>query len=181
MRIIGGQYRGKKLFSPTSDKVRPTSDKARESLFNILSSGLEQPWNQYCLLDVFSGSGAIGLEALSRGAATVTLIDADPAAAARNAKLFSAEQMRLKLLKADACNLPAADKAYDIVFLDAPYNLGLSEKALASLKQQKWLKNGSLIIVETAKEENLPLSREFLLTDTRCYGIAKFTFLRFRP
>lgn len=179
MRIIGGQYRGKKLFSPVSDKVRPTSDKARESLFNILSAQLEYPWSKYCLLDVFSGSGAIGLEALSRGAAAVTLIDIDTATAARNAKLFAAAPLQLKLLKADATKLPPADRTYDIVFLDAPYHLGLSENALISLKQQKWLKNNGLVIVETAKDEDLPLPPGFLPTDTRCYGIAKFTFLRF--
>jgi len=71
MRIIAGNYRGKKLFSPESDKVRPTADRAREALFNILHSSLEKDWSAYKLLDVFAGTGAFALEALSRGAAAV--------------------------------------------------------------------------------------------------------------
>lgn len=77
MRIIAGNYRGKKLFSPESDKVRPTADRAREALFNILHSSLEKDWSAYKLLDVFAGTGAFALEALSRGAAAVALIDKD--------------------------------------------------------------------------------------------------------
>ena len=88
MRIIAGHYRGKKLFSPESDKVRPTADRAREALFNILNSSLEKDWGSYKLLDVFAGTGAFGLEALSRGAAEVGLIDADTRSLMKNTALF---------------------------------------------------------------------------------------------
>lgn len=178
MRIIGGIYRGKKLLSPLSEKVRPTSDQAREAVFNILFSKLEKPWADYALLDLFAGSGAFALEAISRGARNATLIDADTASAARNISLFPNEKSKLKLIKADAINLPAADAAYDIIFLDAPYRMGLSERALLSLLRQGWTRPGTILVAETAKDEDLPLPPQFELIDCRTYGIAKFTFMR---
>lgn len=180
MRIIGGIYRGKKLFSPLSDKIRPTADKARESVFNILFSKLEKPWSQIKLADIFCGTGAFGLEAISRGAAKVTLVDLDTATAAKNAALFPNEKSKISLIKADAANLPSTPAAFDVIFLDAPYHLGLSEKALLSVIDKKWLASDGICIVETAADEKLNIPEKMLLTDTRRYGIAQFLFLRFK-
>ena len=120
MRIIGGLYRGKKLYSPLSENVRPTADKARESVFNILFSKLKKPWNVVNLADIFAGTGAFAFEALSRGAKSVTLVDIDISSASKNALLFSNEKSKITLLKANAARLPTVKSAFDIIFLDAP-------------------------------------------------------------
>lgn len=120
MRIIGGLYRGKKLLSPRSANIRPTADQAREAVFNILSSRLDKPWNELSMADVFTGSGAFALEAVSRGVRDATLVDLDLTDAARNAALFPAEKGKIRLLKADAARLPAAPTPFDLIFLDAP-------------------------------------------------------------
>lgn len=180
MRIIGGTYRGKKLLSPLSDKVRPTADKARESVFNILFSKLSKPWNDIRLADIFTGSGAFGLEAMSRGAKSVTLVDLDTTAANKNAALFPNEKNKINILRANAANLPKANTAFDIIFMDAPYHQGLSEKALQQVLAQKWLAQGGLCIVETAEDEELTIPDELSLEDNRRYGIAHFHFLKLK-
>ncbi len=210
MRIIAGKYRGKKLFSPKDESIRPTADRARESVFNIVKNRmvgltphpnplpqgerekkilplpqgerekkilpLPQGEREIRALDVFAGSGAFGLEALSRGAFEVCLIDKDVELARKNAALFVAEKDKIKVLKADACKLPKASEQYDLVFMDAPYNQGLSEKALLSMAEQGWLADGALVIVETEKNEVLELT-DWRVVDERTYGIAKFWFL----
>lgn len=177
MRIIGGLYRGKKLLSPRSGNIRPTADKAREAVFNILYSKLSRPWEELTLADIFAGSGAFALEALSRGAKQVTMVDIDLTDAARNAALFAGEKHKIRLFKADATGLPAALGQFDIVFLDAPYNKGLSEKALLSLLRQNWLAPDSLVVVELERNEKIALPEELTPIDERAYGIARFLFL----
>ena len=175
MRIIAGQYRGKKLFTPSSDSVRPTSDRARESVFNIIRAHLNE---EVKLLDVFAGTGAFGLEALSRGVKKVVLVDLDVTLAKKNAALFSKEAGKVDVIKADATKLPSAREKFDIVFMDAPYKKGLSEKAIESLIQNGWLKENALLIVEMEKKENIETTLEVI--DERIYGVAKFLFLRFK-
>jgi len=180
MRIIAGTYRGKKLFSPLNEGVRPTSDRARESVFNILNSRLEQPWSAYRLLDVFSGTGAFALEAISRGVAAAALVDLNPATMRKNVSLFPQEQHKIKIITADAAKLPPAREKYNLLFADAPYRRGLSEAALISAATRGWLEDGAICIVETEKNEPLPLPAGFELTDERIYGLAKISFLRYR-
>lgn len=177
MRIIGGLYRGKKLLSPRSANVRPTADQAREAVFNILFSRLGKPWNELSAADVFAGSGAFALEAVSRGVRSVTLVDLDLTDAARNVALFPAEKNKIRLLKADAARLPTVPAPFDLLFLDAPYHLGLSEKALASLLKQNWIGPDSLCVVERARDEKLTLPDGLEAVDERIYGIARFLFL----
>ena len=179
MRIIGGQYRGKKLFSPDSDKVRPTSDRAREALFNILNSQLENPWSEYTLLDVFAGTGAFALEAVSRGAKQVCLIDIDTKSLAKNVALFPTEQNKITVTCADVNHLSPADKQYDILFMDAPYNKGLSEIALTALHRQKWLKEGALCLIEVEKNEKIAVPSCYKIKNERKYGLAKVIFLKY--
>ena len=177
MRIIGGKYRGKKLFSPVSDNVRPTSDKAREALFNILRSRLGQNFTQLKLIDVFSGSGAFGLEALSQGFAKVALVDIDTYDLQKNVKLFEGEKAKIEVIKADATKaLPIGEK-FDVLFMDAPYNKGLSEKALLNVKAN--LNNGALCVVELEKNEECEFPKNYHILDERRYGIAKMIIAEF--
>ncbi len=178
MRIIGGLYRGKKLLSPRSVHIRPTSDQAREAVFNILYGKLSQPWDQLRIADIFTGSGAFALEAVSRGVRHATMADLDLTDAARNVALFAAEKNKIRLLKADAARLPAADAPFDLIFLDAPYHKGLSEKALASLLRQNWLAEDALCVVELACDETFAVPAGLQTIDDRCYGISRFVFLR---
>lgn len=179
MRIIAGKYRGKKLCPPQSLLVRPTSDRARESLFNILNSRLENLWQEYRLLDVFSGTGAFALEAVSRGIEEVCLVDLNTSSLKPNLALFPAEKSRIRVLNADALKLPSAEHKYNLVFMDAPYGKGLSEPALEQLHLKNWLEAGTLCLVEVEKKEeiNIPSCYEFL--DERIYGLAKILFLNY--
>ncbi|MDR1694133.1 MAG: 16S rRNA (guanine(966)-N(2))-methyltransferase RsmD [Lactobacillaceae bacterium] len=176
MRIIAGAYRGKNLNAPASNDVRPTSDRAREAVYNILTSKIDNDWENYSLLDVFAGTGAFGLEAISRGAKEVCLLDKDTALAAKNASLFPKEQSKIKIVKADALNLPVSHSKYDMVFLDAPYQRDMSAKALEELKNKGWFQKGALCIIELEKKEDFILPANFEEVDNRKYGIARFIF-----
>lgn len=178
MRIVGGKYRGKKLWSPEGKNVRPTSERAREALFNILYSHIGGDYSDMSLLDVFAGTGAFGLEAVSRGFKEVTFIDIDTVPLQKNVKMFTAESSKLNVIRADATRMPKARKTYDIVFMDAPYALGLTQKALQQLIVQGWLKEQTLCIVEVRHDEELVLPECFELLDERIYGLAKVLFLR---
>ncbi len=180
MRIIGGKYRGKKLFTPENNDVRPTADRAREAVFNILASKLENRWTEYNLLDVFSGTGAFALEALSRGVNSICLIDKNTKLSAKNAGLFPQEKEYIKLITADALSLPPASRRYNLIFMDAPYQKGLSAPALAELYDKGWLDEVALCIVEVEKTEKLNIPETFDVLDERIYGLAKFFFLRLK-
>ena len=171
MRIIGGKYRGKKLFSPRSENVRPTSDMTREALFNIMRNRLGQDFSSLKLIDIFSGSGAFGLEALSQGFAKVVLVDIDINDLQKNAKLFENEKNKIEIIQADVTKVIPVNDKFDVVFMDAPYNKGLSEKALISVV--KCLNNGALCMIELAKNEICTLPENYRLLDERTYGIAK--------
>ena len=180
MRIIGGAYRGKNLYSPQNEGVRPTADRAREAVFNILNSKLNNNWAEYDVLDVFTGTGALGLEALSRGAKSVALLDINLQTAKRNATLFPKEKEKIKLISADAANLPPTQKTYNLVFMDAPYNKGLSAAALNSLAEKGWLAPNAWVLVELEKDEALDNIPCFEQVDERRYGLARVIFFRFR-
>ena len=178
MRIIAGKYRGKQLFSPQIGEVRPTSDRAREALFNILNSKLGGNWQNVTFLDVFAGTGAIGFEALSRGAEKVAFVDINTANLLKNTRLFPDEKQKIEVYKAKAENLPSAGGKFNLIFLDAPYNKGLSEPALSELRQKGWIDDDALIVVETEKNEKLDTPSVFELVDQRIYGPALFRFFR---
>lgn len=180
MRIIAGLYRGKKLLSPEIQGVRPTADRTRESAFNILYSKLGAPLSHFKVLDVFSGTGAFGLEAVSRGAETVALLDINTKALSKNVALFPKEQNKIKVIRADATNLPVSNSHYNLAYIDAPYNKGLSEIALQQLAQKGWLEDRALCVVEVERRENLPIPQGFEQLDERIYGIAKLIFLKYQ-
>lgn len=179
MRIISGKYRGKNLITPQDHNVRPTSDRAREAVFSILYSLLGGV-TQKKVLDVFAGTGAFGFEALSRGASKVCFIDQNTKLVCKNLSLFSNEKEKVSVIKADVLRLPTAKEMYDVVFLDAPYDQGLNEKALEQLALKGFLSNNTLCIVETRYNEELNLSPSFELTDERVYGMAKVRFYVFK-
>ncbi len=180
MRIIGGKYRGKNLISPGGAQVRPTSDRAREALFSILRSKLGFDFSGYKLLDVFAGSGAFGLEALSQGFSEIALVDKEPLSLQKNVRLFPAEASRIEVIKADACFLPKAKAEYDVLFMDAPYRQNFCVRALRELEANFWLFYGALCLVEIHKDEKLNLPEQFEQTDERRYGLAKVIFAKFK-
>jgi 16S rRNA (guanine966-N2)-methyltransferase len=180
MRIIAGSWRGRALLTPEDREIRPTSDRAREALFGILEHG-EPPVRGARFLDLFCGTGAVGLEAASRGAAEVLLIDRQAAALA----LARANLARLgapphvSLRAADAAHLGPARQAYDLVFLDPPYRSGLAAPALIGLLDG-WLAPDARVVVERAAKDALEVPDGYRLEQERRYGAARFVFLRAR-
>ena len=186
MRIVAGSHRGRQLLAPAGDAVRPTSDRAREALFDILSHGHFAadgvPFAGAAVLDAFAGTGALGLEALSRGAAQAVFIEQNREALAnlrRNiAKL--GEDERAQIIAGDATRPPRAPRACALGFLDPPYNSGLGTPALMALTAAGWLSPEALVIVETGAREDLAAPAGFTLLDRRIYGAARLNFLRRR-
>ena len=183
MRIVAGKFRGKTLTSPSDDGIRPTSDRARESIFNILGSRLGPVLAGKRVLDLFAGTGALGLEALSRGAAHVTFVDTGAEARGLirdHIEAFGAAGIT-KLLRRDATALgaPGSFGQFDLIFLDPPYGQGLGEKALADLAANGWIAPGAMVVWEEAVEAEVIVPDGFTLDDTREYGAAAVRFLRF--
>ena len=180
MRIVAGKYRSKKLFTPKDMNVRPTSERAREALFNILNSRFGSDYSAFDLLDIFAGTGAFGFEGLSRGVNSVTFVDINTELVKKNATLFANDKEKIKIIKANATNLPHSVKQYNFVFSDAPYDKGLSEKALAELVAKNWLKDGAICLVEVRHSEDFALPQDFSQFDERIYGQAKVLFLQYK-
>jgi 16S rRNA (guanine966-N2)-methyltransferase len=181
MRIVAGKFRGKQLTSPGDDSIRPTADRVRESVFNILASRLGPNFDGLRVLDLFAGTGALGLEALSRGAANVVFVDTGAEARGLirdHIEAFGAGGVA-KLLRRDATALgPAGTMGpVDLVFLDPPYGGGLGERALASLRDGGWLKPATVLVLEESSEATLDLPHGFALEDRREYGAAAVHFI----
>lgn len=174
LRIIGGVWRGRSLAAPAGQATRPTAERVRQALFDMLAHA---PWSPgldgRIVLDAFAGSGALALEALSRGAAHATLFDIDRAALATlraNIAALPDAATRITLLPADATRPPRAVRACDLVFLDPPYAAGLIPSALTALAAGGWLAPGALIVAETAREA--PSLAPVLLAE-RVHGAAR--------
>ena len=181
MRIIAGKFRGKALLSPTDESIRPTSDRAREAMFNILASRIGVHLDGLKVLDLFAGTGALGLEALSRGAASAVFVDIGAEARGiirDHIEAFGAGGIT-KLLRRDATELGVAGTMgpFDLVFLDPPYGKGLGEKALASLAAGGWLAKDATIVLEEGAEVTLDLPAGFVVDDRREYGAAAVHFI----
>jgi len=178
MRIIGGKYRGRKLITPANQDIRPTSDRMRETIFNILSHG-SRSLEGALVLDVFAGTGALGIEALSRGAAHVTFFDQDQTALAlvkKNVALIGAQEKTT--LKCEiAPNLPRSNLAFDFVFLDPPYNLNLINETLTILEKNNYLADNCMIIAEYNSNNTLIINDNFSLLKEKTYGDARFSYL----
>jgi len=182
MRIVGGRLGGRTLAAPRSQNVRPTSDRLRESLFNILAHGYGDPITGARVLDLFAGTGALGLEAMSRGAAFALLID--DGAEARALIRQNVEALGLggvtRVFRRDATKLGAVhpNAPFGLVFLDPPYRKGLAEKSLASLRDGGWLVPDALVIVEEAADAGFAAPGGFAEIERRRYDDTEFTFLR---
>ncbi|MEQ1901035.1 MAG: 16S rRNA (guanine(966)-N(2))-methyltransferase RsmD [Devosia sp.] len=181
MRIVAGKFRGKLLLSPEDDSIRPTADRVRESMFNILASRIGPNFDGLRVLDLFAGTGALGLEALSRGATSVVFVDTGAEARGLirdHIEAFGAGGVA-KLLRRDARSLgPAGTMGpVDLVFLDPPYGKGLGEQALSALRQGGWLKPDTILVLEESSEEELNLPPGFILDDRREYGAAAVHFI----
>jgi 16S rRNA (guanine966-N2)-methyltransferase len=179
MRIVAGAWRGRSLIAPSGVDTRPTADRVRQALFDML---MHAPWSGRALvenasvLDVFAGTGALGLEALSRGAARATFVErARPALTALRANIAACRaEDRCTVLAVDALLVPAGERA-DIVFLDPPYGQDLVPRALARLRAVGRVGPGSLIVAETGRDEP-PLEVDALAE--RCHGAAQLRIWR---
>jgi 16S rRNA (guanine966-N2)-methyltransferase len=182
MRIVGGRLRGRALTSPKSQAVRPTADRLRESLFNILAHGYGDPVTGARALDLFAGTGALGLEALSRGA-TFTLF-VDDGAEARALMRANVEALGLggvsRIFRRDATKLGAVHplEPFSLVFADPPYGQGLAEKALTSARDGGWLTPDALAVVEEAAGAGFTAPEGFTELERRRYDDTEFVFLR---
>ncbi|MSP82612.1 MAG: 16S rRNA (guanine(966)-N(2))-methyltransferase RsmD [Alphaproteobacteria bacterium] len=184
MRIVGGRHRGRAIAAPADRSIRPTSDRAREAVFNILAHGDLLPDGGFADLDVvdlFAGTGAMGLEALSRGARHVVFVDNDPAACRliRDTLQILGETPRAVVVQRDATRLAhRAGAPAGLAFVDPPYGSGLAGPALAGLTKHGWLSPGAVVVVEGGAHDNLDLPDGFAECDRRRYGAARITFLR---
>jgi 16S rRNA (guanine966-N2)-methyltransferase len=182
MRVVGGRLKGRNLASPASRDIRPTADRLRESLFNILTHAYDDPIRDARVLDLFAGTGALGIEAISRGAKFALFID--NGAEARALMRDNVESLGLggvtKVYRRDATNLGPAHpvEPFSLVFLDPPYGKGLAEMALVSLRDGGWLTPGALLVVEEAKAARFKPPEGFSEPERRAYDDTEFVFLR---
>ncbi len=186
MRIVSGSLRGRALKTPEGQGTRPTSDRARQAVFNILEHAAWAPeLSGARAIDLFAGSGALGFEAISRGVAFCLFVETDEAA--RGAIRENIDAFGLfgatRIHRRDATNLgprPAsAGEPFDLAFMDPPYRKGLGEKALAGLAEHGWLKPGAVVMFERASDEPDVAPAGFEVLDARDYGAARVTFLKF--
>ena len=185
MRIVGGRHRGRRLLAPPGATVRPTSDRAREALFNILSHGRLAadgiPFAEAAVLDAFAGTGALGLEALSRGAADGGVHRTGPRGSRDSCARISMRSARAPAPGSFPATPPARRARYRrcaLAFLDPPYRSGLAAPALAALDAAGWFAPEALAVVEIAAREELAPPAGFILLDERVYGAARLVFLR---
>jgi len=177
MRIVSGKFRGTNIMSPENNFVRPTTDKVREALFNILTPVIEGA----AFLDLFGGAGGVGIEALSRGAESVTFVDSNRAS-------YKLIQANLQKVRADATvlyadylvalkRLAAEGARFDIIFIDPPYATNYAEKAVDFIAKNDLLREGGVVIVEH-DGEHVPKVSAMTLTDTRKYGYCRLNFYK---
>ena len=183
MRIVGGVFRGRELVAPRSDRIRPTSDRLRETVFNILAHAHDDPVTDARVIDLFAGTGAMGFEALSRGARSALFVD--EGAEARGLIRANIEALglagRTRLFRRDATKLGAAGpvEPFSLAFLDPPYRRGLADRALGSLAAGSWLRSGALAVVEEAAGTEVAVPGAFEMLDERDYGDTMIRLLRF--
>ena len=182
MRIVGGQFRGRTLKSPSSQAIRPTSDKLRESIFNILTHAYGDPVADARVLDLFAGTAALGIEALSRGAKFALFVD--EGAEARGLIRANVEAMSLtgvtRIFRRDASKMGdiGALAPFDLVFCDPPYGKGLAEKSIASARAGGWFAADALVVVEEAVKSAFKSPEGFKELERREYGDSEIIIIR---
>jgi 16S rRNA (guanine966-N2)-methyltransferase len=177
VRIISGQWRGRPLAAPKGEATRPTADRTREGLFSMLVSRLGS-FEGLAVADMFAGSGALGLEALSRGAETCLFVEHDkPALDALRANAEKLGIARPDIRAQSVMTLGLAAKPLDLILMDPPYGTGAGSVALDKLARQGWTNEATLVSIETAKPETVEV-KGFEIIAERVYGKAKISLLR---
>ena len=184
MRIVGGDLRGRPLATPQDQSIRPTTDRTREAVFNVLAHRFPEHLHGARVLDLFAGTGALGLEALSRGAGYAVFIE--ESAQGRGLIRTNVEAFgltgRTKIFRRDATNLGEAGTLapFDLVFADPPYGKGLGEQALRSAREGGWMAPGALCVVEEVASALFDPGPDFAIADQRSYGETVIRFLEIR-
>ncbi|KQY86620.1 MULTISPECIES: 16S rRNA (guanine(966)-N(2))-methyltransferase RsmD [unclassified Brevundimonas] len=188
MRIVAGTLKGRSIVAPEGEGTRPTSDRARQAIFNVLEhAAWAEPLEGMRVMDLYAGSGALGFEAISRGAAFALFVETDEDA--RGAIRENADALRLmgrtRVHRRSATDLgvrPGSDgEAFDLAFLDPPYRKGLGEQTLARLLNGNWLKPGAVVVFERGSDEAEIATPGYERLDKRDYGAASVLFLRATP
>jgi 16S rRNA (guanine966-N2)-methyltransferase len=183
MRVVGGRLRGRVLTGPKSQTIRPTADRLRESLFNILAHAYGDPVAQARVLDLFAGTGALGIEALSRGAAFALFVDETAEARAIIRENVAALGLGgvTRIFRRDATRLGSAHpvEPFSLVFADPPYGRDLANAALVAASNGGWLAPDALIVVEEAAESGFAVPEGFSELERRLYDDTELTFCRF--
>lgn len=183
MRVTGGKLGGRALVAPDDARIRPTSDKVRQAIFNVLAHndfGVGFTIEGARVADLFAGTGAMGIEALSRGASFCAFIDDSPESRALIRENVEALGLTgvTKIWRRDATQLGKANDHYNLVFLDPPYHKGLIAPALTSLLEGTWPAPDAIIVAELAVDDDSPCTDDFTLLDDRTYGDTRVLFLR---
>ncbi|RFB75065.1 16S rRNA (guanine(966)-N(2))-methyltransferase RsmD [Methylovirgula sp. 4M-Z18] len=185
MRIVGGAFKGRVLKGPSGPGLRPTSDRLRETIFNILAHSYDDCVRDARVIDLFAGTGALGIEALSRGASFALFVD--DGAEARSLIRGHVEMLGLggvsRIFRRDATKLGEAPpgERFDLAFLDPPYGKGLGERALIALRDGEWLHDEALAIIEEAKGEMAELPGGYAELERRDYGDSQLILVRHLP
>lgn len=182
MRVVGGRLRGRALAAPKSHSIRPTADRLREALFNILLHAYGDPITDARVLDLFAGTGALGIEALSRGAVFTLFVDdgAEARALLRENVATLGLGGTSRIFRRDATKLGPAHplEPFTIAFLDPPYGQGLAEQALVSARAGSWLTANALIVVEESEKSAFAPPQGFTELERRRYDDTEFVFLK---
>ena len=182
MRVVGGRLRSRAIAGPKAEGLRPTADRLREALFNILADGYGNPVVDARVLDLFAGTGALGIEALSRGAAYVLFVD--DGIEARSLLRNNTEALGLggtsRIFRRDATKLGPAHplEPFTLAFLDPPYRKGLAEKALIAAREGGWLTKEALVVVEEAADAKFVTPEGYDELERRIYDDSELVFLR---
>lgn len=186
MRVVGGSLKGKSLIAPKDNRVRPTSDRVRESLFNILSHSIADfTFEDAYVCDLFAGTGALGIEALSRGARWALFVDDSSTSRGliRDNTMALGLNGNSKISRQNACDIgPRSKKSplFDLVFADPPYDKGLGEQALIALHRHNWLNPNAIVILEESKRASIELASCFEIIDERKYGDTQIIISRYK-
>jgi len=178
MRIIGGIFRGRKLKTPEAKEIRPTTGRLRESIFSAVDHRIGG-FQGKRVADIFSGTGALGLEALSRGAKSATCLEKHYPALSilkENIALLKVEG-QVKILKGDARDLPTAEKPFDVIFMDPPYAGGLASLTLKSLVEKNWVSETTLMVLEVDKKDDLVIPEGLEIIKTLKQGFRRVHFI----
>lgn len=185
MRIVGGEFRGRNLAAPKTNAIRPTVDRTRESLFNILSHAYPEALDGTRILDAFAGTGAVGLEALSRGCRVALFVENGVEGRGLLWENIDALGLhgRARILRRDATKLGSVNniEPFDFLFADPPYGNGLGEKAFLAAHEGGWLNAGALAILEENADVIPTMDQAFKLLEVRTFGESKMHFYRYQP